>query len=129
MGLIGIIGLIGIVVNDSLVWIDCYNKQRAKGVSCEHAAEIAVKLRFRPIMLTTITSILGLLPISLANSAGIAGAMADTIVSGLLVASVLLMFFLPVSVVMIERITATYNALIMLKFSKTKTHKNIEQLS
>jgi|GEM_PF-1786127 len=104
-GLIGIIGLIGIVVNDSLVWIHCYNQQRQAGASCESAAITSVRLRFRPIMLTTITSILGLLPVSLADGAGIAGAMADTIVSGLLVASLLLMFFLPVALVMIERIS------------------------
>jgi multidrug efflux pump subunit AcrB len=112
-GLVGIIGLIGIVVNDSLVWVNCYNNLRLeKGVgriSSRKAAVIAVKLRFRPIMLTTVTTILGLLPVALSKSAGIAGSMASTIVSGLLAASILLLIFLPVCVVIIDDIDKRFS--------------------
>ncbi|WP_444993825.1 efflux RND transporter permease subunit [Aliikangiella sp. IMCC44359] len=133
-GLVGIIGLIGIVVNDSLVWISCYNqlKQKNKRVSqnipigsnnpamqqnaqltnleiSRNCAVEAVKLRFRPIMLTTITTIFGLLPVSLSGSAGIAGSMAVTILSGLLAASLLLLIFLPICVVIIDDINERIN--------------------
>lgn len=105
-GLVGVIGLIGIVVNDSLVWVSSYNQFRKKDESGEipsaDAALKAIKARFRPVMLTTITTIAGLLPVALSKSAGIAGSMASTIVSGLISASVLLLVFLPVCVIFID---------------------------
>jgi len=119
-GLVGIIGLIGIVVNDSLVWVSCYNQLKSGQLKseshfegseqsvmkcCRKAAVAAVKLRFRPIMLTTVTTVFGLLPVALSKSAGIAGSMASTVVSGLLVASLLLLVFLPVCVVIIDDIS------------------------
>jgi HAE1 family hydrophobic/amphiphilic exporter-1 len=104
--LVGIIGLIGIVVNDSLVWVDCYNHLRegryGEPLTAQAAAVQAVKQRFRPIMLTTLTTVLGLAPVALSTSAGIAGSMASTIVCGLIASSVMLLLFLPVCVVIIE---------------------------
>jgi HAE1 family hydrophobic/amphiphilic exporter-1 len=99
MGLVGIIGLIGIVVNDSLVWMSFYNSERERLGDAKQAAISAVRLRFRPIWLTTITTVFGLLPTSLAGSAGIANAMAKTVVFGLASASLLLLVFLPVCMV------------------------------
>ena len=105
-GLVGIIGLIGIVVNDSLVWVDCYNHLRegrnGEPLTAQAAAVQAVKQRFRAIMLTTLTTVLGLAPVALSTSAGIAGSMASTIVCGLIASSVMLLLFLPVCVVIIE---------------------------
>jgi len=115
MGLMGIIGLIGIVLNDSLVWVNCYNQLKAKNEFKELAHTVAesnrlaavkaVKLRFRPIMLTTITTIFGMLPIVLSSNSGLVGSMANTIVSGLLTASILLLIFLPVCMVVIDDIS------------------------
>ena len=99
LGLVGIIGLIGIVVNDSLVWMSFYNGERERLASAVDAALSAVRLRFRPIWLTTFTTICGLLPTSLSGSAGIANAMAKTVVYGLGAASLLLLVFLPVCMV------------------------------
>ena len=62
MGFVGIVGLIGIVINDALVWVNFYNRSREEGVNAADAAIIAVKRRFRPIWLTTITTVGGLLP-------------------------------------------------------------------
>jgi multidrug efflux pump subunit AcrB len=102
MGFVGIVGLIGIVINDALVWVNFYNRSREEGVNAADAAIIAVKRRFRPIWLTTITTVGGLLPVSLSQSAGIANAMANTIVYGLVSASILLLLFLPVCVVILD---------------------------
>lgn len=105
-GLVGIIGLIGIVVNDSLVWVHCYNQVReghnGKQLTAQVAAVQAVRHRFRAIMLTTLTTVLGLTPVALSKSAGIAGSMASTIVCGLIASSVMLLLFLPVCVVIID---------------------------
>ena len=59
---LGIIALAGIVVNNNIVLIDTFNEIRKRGYSAPHAAFRSGLLRFRPVMLTAITTILGLLP-------------------------------------------------------------------
>jgi multidrug efflux pump subunit AcrB len=111
MGFVGVVGLIGIVINDSLVWVSFYNRAKDEGLDTVSAAVGAVKQRFRPIWLTTITTVGGLIPVSLSGSAGIANAMANTMVYGLMAASVLLLLFLPVCVVAIDEVVARANDL------------------
>jgi len=59
---LGVIALAGIVVNNNIVLIDTFNEYRARGYSANHAAFRAGLVRFRPVILTAITTILGLLP-------------------------------------------------------------------
>ena len=59
---LGIIALAGIVVNNNIVLIDTFNEFRAKGYAAKHAAFHAGLARFRPVILTAITTIMGLLP-------------------------------------------------------------------
>jgi multidrug efflux pump len=61
----GIIGLAGIVVNNNIILIDTYNSIRDSGVSAFDAAYQTGCLRLRPVMLTSVTTILGLLPMAL----------------------------------------------------------------
>ena len=109
MGFVGVVGLMGIVINDSLVWVNFYNRARQHGLDAVNAAVGAVKQRFRPIWLTTITTVGGLIPVSLSESAGIANAMANTMVYGLTVASLLLLLFLPVCVVAMDEMVSRIN--------------------
>jgi len=60
MAIIGIVGLNGIVVNDSIVLLDFINKLRASGISREKSIIKAVQIRIRPVILTTITTVGGL---------------------------------------------------------------------
>ncbi|MCU4676240.1 efflux RND transporter permease subunit [Catenovulum sp. 2E275] len=60
--MLGILAASGVVVNDNLVLIDCLNKLRAKGYQPAVAALEAGRLRFRPILLTSITTFIGLIP-------------------------------------------------------------------
>ncbi len=62
----GIIGLAGIVVNNNIVLIDTYNQFRASGMSALDAAHQTGCLRLRPVLLTSITTVLGLMPMVLA---------------------------------------------------------------
>ena len=59
---LGVIALAGIVVNNNIVLLDTYNEIRNRGYDAPHAAFRAGLLRFRPVVLTAITTILGLLP-------------------------------------------------------------------
>jgi multidrug efflux pump subunit AcrB len=65
MTFIAMVGLTGVVVNDSIVLIDFVNKQLASGKSVMDAVRSACVLRIRPIILTTVTTVLGLLPLAM----------------------------------------------------------------
>jgi multidrug efflux pump subunit AcrB len=65
MAIIGIIGLAGIVVNDSLILVDFIDKGREAGLERRDAALRACRLRLRPVILTSVTTIFGLLPLAL----------------------------------------------------------------
>jgi multidrug efflux pump subunit AcrB len=65
MAVIGIIGLAGIVVNDSLILVDFINHSRDAGLERRDATLHACRLRLRPVILTSVTTIFGLLPLAL----------------------------------------------------------------
>ena len=62
LSLFGMVALTGVVVNDSLIMIDLINRERASGISLEQAIRDSGMRRFRPILLTTATTFLGLTP-------------------------------------------------------------------
>lgn len=95
---IAIIGVAGVVVNDSLILIDFMNKIYRAGATRAEAINQAIAVRLRPIILTTLTTTLGLLPMALGfpEESVVWGAMASTFVSGLAVATVLTLFIAPV---------------------------------
>ncbi len=95
---LGVIVLAGIVVNDAIVLVDAINQVRRAGASLAEALRVAAFRRLRPILMTTLTTVLGLVPMSLARGAGaeIQRPLAITIMSGLLVATVLTLVVIPV---------------------------------
>ncbi|MEM9057593.1 MAG: efflux RND transporter permease subunit, partial [Pseudomonadota bacterium] len=62
LSLFGVVALSGVIINDSIVLIDYYNRLRRKGVDKATAVVGAIRRRFRPILLTTLTTFIGLLP-------------------------------------------------------------------
>ena len=95
---IGIIMLAGIVVNNAIVLIDYINQLRAKGMERNDAIIKAGKDRFRPIMMTTLTTVLGLLPmaIGLGEGSNTMAPLAVVVVGGLSLSTVLTLSFIPV---------------------------------
>ena len=91
------VGLAGIVVNDSLILIDFVNKQREAGKPVLEAVRIAASRRFRAILLTTVTTVAGLFPMAagISGASPVFGPFAAAIVAGLCVASVLTLFVVP----------------------------------
>ena len=65
MALMGAVALAGIVVNDSLVMVDFINQARLSGTGVLRAVIEAARVRFRPILLTSVTTIVGLLPLAM----------------------------------------------------------------
>jgi len=93
----GIVALAGIVVNDSLILIDFINRQVRNGTAAEAAVAAAGKARFRPVLLTSVTTIAGLLPLLLERSfqAQFLIPMAVSICFGLLASTLLTLLYVP----------------------------------
>lgn len=105
MVFIGIIILVGIVVNNAIVLVDYANQLRAEGLSKREALVTAGQVRLRPILMTTLTTVLGLLPMSLGFGEGaeIRAPMAITVMSGLLFSTLLTLIVIPVVYETVDR--------------------------
>ncbi|MCK4306431.1 MAG: efflux RND transporter permease subunit [Candidatus Eisenbacteria sp.] len=68
MSLLGVIALVGIVVNNAIVLLDRIERRRREGASIADAVSDGVRRRIRPILLTTITTVAGLLPLALSGT-------------------------------------------------------------
>ncbi|HQO25039.1 MAG TPA: efflux RND transporter permease subunit [Acidobacteriota bacterium] len=105
MVFIGIIILVGIVVNNAIVLVDYANQLRAEGLSKREALLTAGQVRLRPILMTTLTTVLGLLPMSLGFGEGaeIRAPMAITVMSGLMFSTLLTLIVIPVVYEAVDR--------------------------
>jgi len=97
LSLFGIIALAGVVVNDSLVMVDYVNQARRDGVALRQAVQDAGSARFRAIILTSLTTFFGLLPIVLEKSlqAKMVIPMAISLAFGILFATVITLLLIP----------------------------------
>ncbi|WP_300495493.1 efflux RND transporter permease subunit [Marinobacter sp.] len=92
--LLGVIALVGIVVNNAIVLLDVMDRQLEKGNDIRDAVRKAVEQRTRPILLTTATTVAGLLPLAFSSST-LWPPMAWAIISGLLASTVLTLLVVP----------------------------------
>ncbi|SDU10694.1 efflux RND transporter permease subunit [Halopseudomonas salegens] len=92
--MLGVIALVGIVVNNAIVLIDLIDQRLASGASVADAVAEAVQRRTRPILLTTATTVAGLLPLALSSST-LWPPMAWAIISGLLASTFLTLLVIP----------------------------------
>lgn len=102
---IGLIMLAGIVVNNAIVLIDRINQLRADGMALQHAVIEAGASRLRPVLMTTLTTILGLLPMAIGTGDGseIRAPMAITVIFGLALATLLTLVFIPTLYALVSR--------------------------
>jgi HAE1 family hydrophobic/amphiphilic exporter-1 len=101
--LIGCILLAGIVVNNAIVFIDAVNQGRRAGLDKEAAVVRAGHLRLRPILMTTLTTVLGLVPMALSfgDGAELRAPLAVTVAFGLAVATFLTLLVIPAAYKMV----------------------------
>jgi HAE1 family hydrophobic/amphiphilic exporter-1 len=102
---IGLIMLAGIVVNNAIVLVDLINQLRESGLERIAAIREAARLRLRPIMMTTLTTVLGLLPMALGLGEGaeMRTPMAVTVIGGLLTSTFLTLVVVPVMYALLDR--------------------------
>ena len=95
--LIGAVMLVGIVVNNAIVLIDTINRYRRRGMGKQEAVVRAGHVRLRPILMTTATTVLGLLPMALSwgEGAELRAPLAVTVASGLALSTLLTLVVIP----------------------------------
>jgi HAE1 family hydrophobic/amphiphilic exporter-1 len=105
---IGLIVLAGVVVNNAIVLVDTVNRNRMEGDGLDQAILRASAQRLRPIMVTTMTTILGLLPLTLGLGAGaeVQRPLAITVTFGLASATLLTLVVIPAMIKMVGQIPA-----------------------
>ncbi len=106
MSILGMLALVGVVVNDSLVLVDFINKKRLEGVTLMEAVIIAGASRFRPIMLTSLTTFIGLTPLLFEKStqAQFLIPMAVSLGFGILFATFITLILVPINCMLVEKL-------------------------
>jgi HAE1 family hydrophobic/amphiphilic exporter-1 len=101
---LGMIMLVGIVVNNAIVLVDYFNLLRRRGLTPREAIATAGSVRLRPILMTTATTVLGLLPMALGlgDGAEIRTPMALTVLLGLIASTLLTLIVIPVVCYLVE---------------------------
>jgi HAE1 family hydrophobic/amphiphilic exporter-1 len=105
VSLIGFVLLAGIVVNDAIVLVDYANQLRREGLGKLEALKQAGKVRLRPILMTTATTVLGLLPmaIGLGEGAELRTPMALTVIGGMVTSTLLTLLVVPAVYTVLDR--------------------------
>jgi HAE1 family hydrophobic/amphiphilic exporter-1 len=118
IGLIGFIILVGIVVNNAIVLIDYINHRRRGGENRMEAILKAGPIRIRPIFMTALTTILGLVPMAIGMGDGgeLTQSMGVVVIGGLALSTVLTLIIVPVMYTIFDDITEFFKS----KFNKNK---------
>jgi HAE1 family hydrophobic/amphiphilic exporter-1 len=97
--------LAGIVVNNAIVLIDAINQARERGLERLEAIKLAGRTRLRPILITSVSTIIGLIPmaIGIGEGAEIRRPMAITVIAGTMVATFLTLIVIPVLYAVLDR--------------------------
>ncbi len=111
LSVMGILALTGIVVNDSLVLVDYINQQRKKGVPILEAVLTSGEVRFRPVILTSLTTFVGLLPLMITSDTQSQALvpMAVSLGFGILFATIITLILIPVNYLIFYRIGLWWN--------------------
>ncbi len=111
MAYIGIIMLAGIAVNNSIILVDAINRLKSKDLPLENAIIQAGMQRIRPIIMTSLTTILALLPLTLGfgESASLRSPMAIAVIGGLITSTILTLVVIPCFYLVVERLFSKNN--------------------
>ena len=115
LSMIGLIALSGVVVNDSLILVDFVNRARREGATRDEAILASGIARFRPVLLTTITTVGGLIPLAFFSTgqAKFLSPMAISVVWGLSFATILTLVLIPCLYAMLDDLAAALKRLVL----------------
>ncbi len=105
---IGMILLIGLVTKNSILLVEYTNQLKARGMETLAAVVEAARIRLRPILMTSVATIMGAFPVAMGLGAGSASRrpLGYAIVGGIFFSTVLTLFVVPVAYVLLDRLTA-----------------------
>ena len=111
MSVFGIVALTGVVVNDSLIMIDLINRERQEGIELHQVIIDSATRRFRPIMLTTLTTFFGLVPMILEKSlqARFLIPMAVSLAFGIVFATMITLLLVPSLYMILEDVKSLFS--------------------
>lgn len=120
--ILGLIMLIGLVAKNAIILVDFTNQRKAEGASTYQALIDANHARLRPILMTTIAMVIGMLPIAIAKGAGAEwkNGLAWVIIGGLISSLFLTLVVVPVMYAVFDKIVA--------RFNRNKKSKSIDEL-
>lgn len=106
--MVGLVLLVGIVVNNSILLVDVIQRRRAEGMERRDAVREGVSSRFRPIMMTSMSTIIGMLPLAMELALGSErfSPLATAVIGGLLASTLLTLVVIPVLYDLADRITS-----------------------
>ena len=125
---VGIIMLLGIVVNNSILLVDYTNQQKEKGIPTIEALEISVRHRFRPIIITALTTALGMLPLAMGIGEGgeMIAPMGTVVIGGLVSSTFFTLFVIPIFYSYIDKETRNMHKKYMTPEGEIITQKDID---
>jgi multidrug efflux pump subunit AcrB len=105
MSLMGVVMMVGIVVSNSILIVEFTRQLRAQGTSLREATAVASRLRLRPVLMTSLATLLGLIPMAmkLGTGAEAYAPLARSIIGGLLVSVVVTVYLVPAAYLWIHR--------------------------
>ncbi len=105
MSLMGVVMMVGIVVSNSILIVEFTHRLMADGMTLREAASVACRVRLRPILMTSLATIFGLVPMAMKLGTGSESyaPLARSIISGLLVSVVLTMFIVPATLLLVYK--------------------------
>ncbi len=111
IAMVGVVLLIGVVVNNAILLVDFILQQKRKGYDTYEAIEVSVQKRFRPIMITAVTTIMGMLPIALGLGEGqeMIAPMGIVVIGGLAASTLLTLFIVPIIYSYLDKETRDIN--------------------
>ena len=131
LGLVGIVLLIGVVVNNGIVLVDYVNRLRAAGETRRQAVLDAANRRFRPIMMTALTTIGGMVPLTISGSSSIGMSYTSfglTLIGGMTTATLLTLLVVPVAYTLFDDLREVAGA-VLRRALKSKTDASAGKLS
>ena len=120
MALVGLVMLVGIAVNNGIVMVDYINQIKAKGMGLYEAVETGSKARLRPVLMTALTTILGMVPLAVEFGSGSEtwSPLARAVIGGLTATTLLTLIVIPVLYVLFERMEERIKVFYRTKFLK-----------
>jgi HAE1 family hydrophobic/amphiphilic exporter-1 len=124
MALVGVVMLVGIVVNNGIVLVDKINQLRHEGMELEAAIFEAGRVRMRPVLMTALTTILGMLPLAIGTgeSGEIWAPMGRAVMGGMTVATLLTLVIVPIIYYYMEFIGSRAN-----RFRKAREQRRLDK--